>query len=101
MRAVDAVAIDKARYRELAYVFVDVSTEKIVKNTQAQRAAYGIDTFDTELRDRRRHDRQPAREDRHPLGLERVQLQPPHILRQDHSLAQSRQARRRDTSLGK
>ena len=92
------IAIDEARYGELAYVLVDASAEKIVKDTQAKRASYGIDALDAELGDRRRHDGQSAREHRRPLGLERMQLQPSDMPRQDHSPAQSRQAIRRDAA---
>ena len=78
--------------------FADVAAhgapEQVVEDAQAQRAADRIDALDVELDHRRGHDRQPGRQHRRALGLQRGELQAPHVAGADHPLAQAREARR-------
>ena len=48
------------------------SAQQVVEHAQAQRAADRIDARDVELRERRRHDREPSRQNRRALGLQRL-----------------------------
>ena len=100
MRAVDVIALGEALDGDGAAVALDGAAQQVVQDAQAQRAADGIDARDVELRDRRGHDREAARQHRHAFRLQPFEVQPRKPAGADHPLAQAGEPLGRDPALG-